>query len=91
MRQSDLDAAGRLLRDLRHRRGWKLWDLAERAGVSATTISRIEHGQHGPRLRILAILCEELEASPTQVRQLLLLYGFIPPETPEQHEICIIP
>ena len=39
------ETARRRLRSLRHTRGWTLDDLAERAHIGASTISRIETGQ----------------------------------------------
>ena len=42
---------GRLIRAVRHRRGWRQVDVAVRSGVSASTISRLEAGRIG-RLRI---------------------------------------
>jgi transcriptional regulator with XRE-family HTH domain len=36
---------GRLVRVLRHKRGWRQADLAARAGVSRTIVSDIEHGR----------------------------------------------
>ncbi|MGH2513187.1 MAG: helix-turn-helix transcriptional regulator [Candidatus Limnocylindrales bacterium] len=38
---------GRLVRVLRSRRGWRQVDVAERIGISASTISAIELGRHG--------------------------------------------
>ena len=40
-------AFGRLIRLARLRRGWRQTDLAARAGVSRTTVSRVEHGHFG--------------------------------------------
>ena len=39
---------GRLIRVLRHRRGWRQVDLARRAGVGPGLISRLEAGRLGP-------------------------------------------
>lgn len=38
-------AIGRRIRAVRHRLGWRQVDVADRAGVSAATVGRIEHGQ----------------------------------------------
>ncbi len=40
-------AVGRMIRAVRVRRGWRQSDLAEAAGVSQTTVSRIERGRLG--------------------------------------------
>jgi transcriptional regulator with XRE-family HTH domain len=39
---------GRLIRVLRHSRGWRQVDLATRAGVGPTVVSNLERGQLGP-------------------------------------------
>jgi transcriptional regulator with XRE-family HTH domain len=39
---------GRLIRVLRHRRGWRQEDLAHRAGVGPRAIGRLESGRLGP-------------------------------------------
>lgn len=43
----DGERVGRVVRAGRHRRRWRQVDLALRAGVSATVVSRIEHGRLG--------------------------------------------
>lgn len=40
----DDQRAGRILRTLRQRKGWRQEDLGERAGLSATLVARIERG-----------------------------------------------
>jgi len=48
--QAGFDAIGRLVRDLRHRRGWSQRDLEAISGIDQTVISRIENGrQYGVR------------------------------------------
>ena len=48
------------LRALRHRQGWSLDELAERTGVGASTISRIETGHRSISLDVLVPLAREL-------------------------------
>jgi transcriptional regulator with XRE-family HTH domain len=54
---------GTVIRTLRRRRGWRQVDLARAAGVSRTTISRVEGG-HGDQLTLatLRAIAEPLEA-----------------------------
>jgi transcriptional regulator with XRE-family HTH domain len=40
----DDQRAGQILRALRHRKGWRQQDLADRAGVSCTLVARVERG-----------------------------------------------
>lgn len=42
------DTIGRSLRALRHRRGWRQRDLAERAGLARSVVSDLEAGRIGP-------------------------------------------
>ena len=55
---TDLDArlAARLA-SLRAERGWSLDTLAERSGISRTTLSRLEHGETSPTASLLGRLC----------------------------------
>ncbi|MEM8813222.1 MAG: XRE family transcriptional regulator [Pseudomonadota bacterium] len=60
--ETALDAAvGRALRELRDQNGLTARDLANRSGVSAAMISRIENGQVSPSLSTLASLAESLQ------------------------------
>lgn len=54
---------GRIVRALRHRRGWRQVDLAQRCGVSQTLVARVERGG-APRLTVrrLEAIVEELGA-----------------------------
>ncbi|MBJ3807179.1 helix-turn-helix domain-containing protein [Streptomyces flavofungini] len=76
---SDVDArlAARLS-GLRSERGWSLDELAERSGVSRSTLSRAERGEISPTAAILNRLCgaygrttsqllSEVEAEPAQL------------------------
>jgi len=52
---NDLDERlARRLQAERHKRGWSLGDLAERAGVSKAMLSRIERGEASPTATLLA-------------------------------------
>lgn len=51
---------GLLLRQWRARRGLSLHGLADRAGVSFVTISRIEHGHMSPTVALLEKLAAAL-------------------------------
>ncbi|MBI3455458.1 MAG: helix-turn-helix transcriptional regulator [Candidatus Rokubacteria bacterium] len=54
---------GLLLRQWRDRRGLSLHALADRAGVSFVTISRIEHGRMSPTVALLEKLAAALDIS----------------------------
>ncbi|WP_406138909.1 helix-turn-helix domain-containing protein [Streptomyces sp. NBC_01089] len=53
-----LAAVGPRLRELRHRRGLTLAELAERTAVNASTLSRLESGDRRPTLELLLPLAE---------------------------------
>ncbi len=55
-------AVGRAIRDLRKQSGITARDLAQRAGISAAMISRIENGQVSPSLTTLEQLAVALKA-----------------------------
>lgn len=90
---SDLDArlAGRLA-SLRAERGWSLDALAERSGISRTTLSRLERGETSPTASLLGRLCTaygrtmsrliaETEAEPPQHVQAADQATWIDPES----------
>lgn len=67
------------LAELRARRGWSLDDLAERSGVSRSTLSRLERGEVSPTASLLGRLCSaygwtasrllaDVESAPALVR-----------------------
>lgn len=47
---AEREAYSRSLRRLRVRRGWRQQDVADRAGIAATTLANIETGHQHPRL-----------------------------------------
>ena len=54
-------AVGRTLRELRELKGITARDLAQRAGISAAMVSRIETGQVSPSLSVLEMIAGALE------------------------------
>lgn len=54
---------GRRIRSLRNERGIYQADLAEKAGISRITLSRIENGRMDPGFRIVAKLARALGVS----------------------------
>ncbi|PZR54404.1 XRE family transcriptional regulator [Xylanimonas oleitrophica] len=57
---SELDEIGPRLRAARHARGWTLGELASRAGMSASTLSRLESGKRQASLELLLPLTRQL-------------------------------
>ncbi|NYI93544.1 transcriptional regulator with XRE-family HTH domain [Amycolatopsis endophytica] len=49
------------LAELRAERGWSLDDLADRSGVSRSTLSRVERGEISPTASLLGRLCTVYE------------------------------
>lgn len=56
----ELDQVGTRLRAARHARDWTLEDLAARAGMSASTLSRLEAGKRQASLELLVPLVRQL-------------------------------
>jgi transcriptional regulator with XRE-family HTH domain len=52
------------VRDIRKRRGLRIADVAERAGLSRSALTRIENGERGISLDEAFALCASLGASP---------------------------
>jgi transcriptional regulator with XRE-family HTH domain len=60
METADTELEARLaarLASLRAEHGWSLDTLAERSGISRTTLSRLEHGETSPTASLLGRLC----------------------------------
>jgi len=56
----ELSEVGPRLRSARHARGWTLDELAERAGMSSSTLSRLESGKRQASLELLVPLTRQL-------------------------------
>ncbi|NUO99752.1 MAG: helix-turn-helix transcriptional regulator [Nonomuraea sp.] len=78
VRQELDDRLAERLAELRVERGWSLDDLASRAGISRSTLSRLERGEISPTAALLNKLCAvyertmsrllaEVESEPPQV------------------------
>jgi transcriptional regulator with XRE-family HTH domain len=87
----DIRLAARLA-SLRAERGWSLDTLAERSGVSRTTLSRLERGETSPTASLLGRLCTaygrtmsrliaETEAEPPQFVRAADQATWVDPET----------
>lgn len=57
---TELDQVGPRLRAARQARGWTLGDLASRAGMSVSTLSRLESGKRQASLELLLPLVRQL-------------------------------
>jgi transcriptional regulator with XRE-family HTH domain len=55
---------GRNVRALREEKGWTQEELADRSGLTAVQISRVERGAREVRLTTLLRLVEALETTP---------------------------
>lgn len=58
--KTDVEQVGLRLRAARRERGWTLDDLATRAGMSPSTLSRLESGKRQPSLSLLLPLTRQL-------------------------------
>ncbi len=58
--QEELAQVGARLRAVRRSRGWTLDDLASRAGMSSSTLSRLESGKRQASLELLVPLTRQL-------------------------------
>ena len=52
---------GQIIRCLRSQHGWTMADLAEKASVSPSTMSRIESGERNPSFKVMVKLFQTLE------------------------------
>lgn len=73
---------GSLLRQLRAQAGMTQEQLAERAGVGARTIRRLENGKSNPRADTVKTLAEALDIAPAEHRSLLAEVGGVPDDRP---------
>ncbi|MER3486490.1 MAG: hypothetical protein C4345_11490 [Chloroflexota bacterium] len=58
------NAFGKLLEVYRAAKGWTKAQLAERAGLDPSAISRLESGQRVPERQTVALVADALELSP---------------------------
>lgn len=58
--------AGRLAR-MRNERSWSRADLAEKTGLSVSTISKIENRERRPRAAAFAAICTAFGCAPTDL------------------------
>ncbi len=72
---AELDHVGARLRSARQGKGWTLEDLASRAEMSTSTLSRLESGKRGaslelvvPLTRLLGMRLDDLVAEPADPR-----------------------
>lgn len=60
-------AFGRVLRDLRIRKGLSMGDIAQHAGVSPRRIMRMEQGEREPNLVLLFRIASALDVAPSEL------------------------
>jgi transcriptional regulator with XRE-family HTH domain len=58
---------GEIIRLLRQRRGWTQRELAERAGVTQTTIVRLEGGRSEAMISTIRKIAEALGVPPSEI------------------------
>jgi transcriptional regulator with XRE-family HTH domain len=68
-----------LLADARLARGYSQQQLAARAGLSHSQISRLEHNRRLPTRRDVALLCAGLGLNDAETHRLYLIAGHLPP------------
>lgn len=74
---------GRRIRELRHRFGWTAEDFAEKLGLSATQVLRMESGHMGITLQRLSLVARTLGV---WIRDLLPA----PPEEPSMDQLALV-
>lgn len=58
---------GPRIRELRMERNMTLDDLAQRAGISASHLSRLERGQTAPSFKVAADIAREIGVKPSEL------------------------
>jgi transcriptional regulator with XRE-family HTH domain len=61
------NSMGPRIRELRIERGMTLDDLAKRAGISASHLSRLERGQTAPSFKVAADIAREIGVKPSEL------------------------
>ncbi|GLV54334.1 hypothetical protein KDH_11820 [Dictyobacter sp. S3.2.2.5] len=83
--QSSNIQGGKFLASLRQKVNITQADLAKRAEVSRSMIAQLESGERRPSQKLVRALCQVLQVSIEEERQLLLAYDITPSgHTPEQ-------
>ncbi len=70
------NAFGKLLETYRNARGWTKAQLAERAKLDPSAISRLESGQRFPERQTVALLADALALSPLDRERLYAAAGY---------------
>ncbi|MER3439371.1 MAG: XRE family transcriptional regulator [Chloroflexota bacterium] len=70
------NAFGKLLEVYRAAKGWTKAQLAERAGLDPSAISRLESGQRVPERQTVALVADALELSPLDRERLYAAAGY---------------
>ena len=55
---------------MREDKGWSQTDLADKAGISKSHISRLESGVRWPRYSVVLLLAAALEIAPERIERL---------------------
>lgn len=80
-------SGGQLLALLRQKARLTQKELATKADISRSMVAQLEIGERRPSQKLIRELCNAMEVSEEDERQLLLAYDFSPSgETPEQIE-----
>jgi DNA-binding XRE family transcriptional regulator len=66
------EAAGRVLREQRHRREQTLAEVADRAGISVQYLSEVERGRKEPSSEVLGAVAGALDLTLVDLTQLVL-------------------
>ncbi len=82
--QSGNIRGGKLLASLRQKAGLTQLELAKRAGVSRSMIAQLESGERRPSQKLAHTLCQSMNCSVEEERQLLLSYDPLSGHTPDQ-------
>lgn len=75
---------GKLIASLRQKAGLTQIELAKRAGISRSMIAQLESGERRPSQKLVHTLCQSMDATVEEERQLLLAYDPLSGHTPDQ-------
>jgi transcriptional regulator with XRE-family HTH domain len=83
--QTENTDGGKLLASLRQKAGLTQIELAKQAEVSRSMIAQLESGERRPSQKLVHALCQAMNTSREEERQLLLAYNITPSgHTPDQ-------